>query len=280
VWYRIYFEKHPAVELSENNFPDIDEFKARFLSLMKGPQASSNATANIASTPVYAAASKIAVVIGNSKYDYGGTLLGPKVDAALVSAAFKRLGIPVITINDGRRDQIFSAVREAITRVGESKDGIVYLYYSGHGSPNGEAVLYPVDVANGPIKISELTTMIDQSTASTAFIFLDSVMGTLSNITSRRVAILGAGQTGEMVMDTPEGGIFTKTLTAELMRVSNTPGTKLSFSELADRVTRGVIAQTDNRNRPVALSFSPRIVAVYPTPKGSGRRAGDVMQDE
>lgn len=261
VWFRIYWRDRAAIQMSVNQFPDIDAFRDRFFGAVVRPRMENfDAVRDRISETAYKNARKIAVVIGNSQYEGIGDLLGVERDARTMSSVFEQLGIEVRLITNGTRAQILQSLQESFDSGNHGNNTVIYIYYAGHGIHEGPASILPTDFTSGPIRISEIAAMADRVDGASTYIFLDTVIGSLADVTSPRIAILAAGQSGELIADTADGGVFTRELAAQLNRLR--PGDVLYFDALAQAVTRSVVQQTRNENRPLALSFSPRIVAV------------------
>src|SRR5258708_24272063 len=75
---------------------------------------------------------RVAVVIGNAKYEHAGTLVNTINDAHAIAALFTKAGFDVV---DERRDvgvvEFKRAVREFLNSAGNADIAVVY--YSGHG---------------------------------------------------------------------------------------------------------------------------------------------------
>jgi hypothetical protein len=75
---------------------------------------------------------RIALVIGNSAYAGKAALVNPANDAAAISATLKTLGFSVVELKDGSLVQMSDAVAKVRDSL-KGKQGIVMLYYAGHG---------------------------------------------------------------------------------------------------------------------------------------------------
>jgi uncharacterized caspase-like protein len=93
-----------------------------------------------------AAATKVALVIGNAAYDHVPALKNPGNDARDMCAALSRLGFQTLCHTDLRDRAAFDArVGEYLARLGPSTVGVVF--YSGHGVQAGGAnFLIPTQV--------------------------------------------------------------------------------------------------------------------------------------
>jgi hypothetical protein len=88
---------------------------------------------------------RVALLIGNQNYRYGGTLSNPASDAQLLATALRDVGFQSVTTKiDLTREQTMQALREFATAA-DSADWAV-VYYSGHGMEfNGVNYIIPVD---------------------------------------------------------------------------------------------------------------------------------------
>lgn len=88
---------------------------------------------------------RVALVIGNTKYQYSAALQNPANDARLLASILEAVGFQSITLKlDLTREQVVQALREFAT-VADSADWAV-IYYSGHGIEfGGVNYLVPVD---------------------------------------------------------------------------------------------------------------------------------------
>jgi uncharacterized caspase-like protein len=100
-----------------------------------------------AETVAAARPSRVALVIGNSRYpDAGAPLVQPVNDIRALSATLRRDGFDVEAVEDGRRDDITRAVERLKSKI--NPDTVVMLYFGGFGIQAGrESYMIPVDAA-------------------------------------------------------------------------------------------------------------------------------------
>lgn len=100
-----------------------------------------------AETVAAARPSRVALVIGNSRYpDAGAPLVQPVNDIRALSATLRRGGFDVEAVEDGRRDDITRAVERLKSKI--NPDTVVMLYFGGFGIQAGrESYMIPVDAA-------------------------------------------------------------------------------------------------------------------------------------
>ncbi|WP_058320278.1 caspase family protein [Sinorhizobium sp. GL28] len=92
------------------------------------------------------AAKRVALLIGNEKYEATSPLNNPANDVELMKASFEEAGFDTVTtVHDVSRQDMVKALREFEDLATGAEVAIVY--YSGHGMEmNGENFLLPVDV--------------------------------------------------------------------------------------------------------------------------------------
>jgi hypothetical protein len=100
------------------------------------------------------AAERIALVIGNGKYQHIGVLKNPPMDVRLVSAALEDVGFDVTTRIDAGEDDMIDSLHAFSDKIDAAgKDTIGLFYFAGHGiNYAGNNWLIPVDakVRRGP----------------------------------------------------------------------------------------------------------------------------------
>ena len=93
------------------------------------------------------AANRLALVIGNSKYQNTSPLKNPSNDADLIGGKLSEIGFDVLTQKDitlAGTQKLINTFAKKIKNIGE--DGIVLFFYAGHGIQyNGENFIVPVD---------------------------------------------------------------------------------------------------------------------------------------
>lgn len=221
-----------------------------------------------------AAAKKVALVIGNSAYQFAGALPNPRGDAEAVAAELERLGFEVTRGLDLDR----SGMADTMRRFGDSLSGadVALLFYAGHGlQVEGENYLIPVDAkltaeSDLHFQTVPLHLLLDQLERAprTNLVFLDAcrdnpLMQTLARAMgpsrstaslSRGLARVDAGigtliayatQPGNVALDGEgEHSPFATALLAHL----DAPG--LEVRQMLTRVRQDVIAATDGKQVP------------------------------
>ncbi len=166
----------------------------------------------VISTNYALSANRLALVIGNSKYQHTSPLKNPANDADLISGKLREIGFEVLTSKDvslsGAR-QVINNFAKKIRDIGD--DGIVMFYYAGHGIQyNGENFIVPTDanlqsdtdiILQG-INTSIILKIIELSGAKTNVIVLDACRNNPFTAVSRSVS------KGLARIDSPSGSFI------------------------------------------------------------------------
>ncbi len=210
---------------------------------------------------------RIALVIGNSKYQNTVQLANPGNDTRAVAQLLNSAGFEVISATDLSHNQMIQAVQAFSGRIaGRGPNTVAMVYYAGHGVQlAGENYLVPVDA-----KVSSEPDLVNGS------LRLVDVMATLEAIPSRmRIVILDACRNnpfpalneagrGLAIVDAPKGSIVaystapgTEALdgtgdhspfTAAFLRLANEKN--LPIEQLFKRIRLDVGNSTDGQQTP------------------------------
>ena len=91
-------------------------------------------------------ATRQALVIGNSEYEYAGRLRNPVNDARAIGSTLQQLGFEVTTLTNLDQRQMERSIKQFGRQLRDSK-GVGFFYYAGHGMQfNGENYLLPTDI--------------------------------------------------------------------------------------------------------------------------------------
>jgi len=264
------------------------------------------------------AATRIALVIGNSDYAQLGTLPNPKNDARAINQALSDLGFSSRLVLDATEQTLRREIIDFSARSEGASTALVY--YAGHGAQvAGENYLIPVDMDTpkreadiqfSAIKVNDLISSIK---SNVKLVFLDACRDNpvlykyLSKgrgaSYARGLAPVRAEQAGEQ----PEGGIFIafatgagdvavdgkgehSPFTEALLRYIHKP---ISIDDMFSLVTRDVREATHNAQRPYKYASLETIVCLPPScgrtpsePKARARigesqiaRKGDAARD-
>ncbi len=157
-------------------------------------------------------ANRLALVIGNSNYDFTASLKNPANDAELIGGKLSSIGFDVMMKKDVNRIEIQQLINDFAKKIKEvGDDAIVLFYYAGHGIQfNGVNYMVPVDadlksdtdiILQG-INASVVLKIIELSGAKTNIVVLDACRNNPFPAVSRAV-----GQ-GLARMDSPSGSFI------------------------------------------------------------------------
>jgi Caspase domain len=165
-----------------------------------------------------AAEQRVALVIGNSKYQNTAPLANPDNDAQSVAELLNAAGFEVIAATDLSQDDMIKVVQDFSTKIGEhGPDTVAMIYYAGHGvQVAGENYLIPVDA-----KIASPSDLVDHS------LRLVDLMATLETIPSRlRIVMLDSCRTNPFpnIVDDGRGLAIVDAPLHSIVGYSTSPG--------------------------------------------------------
>ena len=162
---------------------------------------------------------RIALVIGNSKYQSGSKLQNPENDAKAISQKLTGLGFNVIERIDANQGDLRAAVAQFGSSVQSQDFEVALFYYAGHGiQVAGKNYLMPVDIS--PQSEMELKVL-----AVSADEILDQMSSNDENSQRTNIMILDACR------DNPLSRTWTRSSGAKgLAGMSAPPGTLITFS--------------------------------------------------
>ena len=163
---------------------------------------------------------RVALVIGNSKYQNVVQLPNPDNDAQSVAQLLNSAGFEVIAATDLTQNDMIKVVQDFSARVAaRGPNTVAMVYYAGHGVQlAGENYLIPVDA-----KISSPSDLIDNS------LRLVDLMATLEAIPSRlRIVVLDACRNNPFpaVNDAGRGLAIVDAPNGSIVGYSTAPGTE------------------------------------------------------
>lgn len=217
-------------------------------------------------------ARRVALVIGNSAYEYATPLANPKNDANALAAALERLGFEVVKGVDLKRSEFERTVRD-FARTVRGADAAL-LFYAGHGlQVNGRNYLAPIDAklsdeVDLEFEALRLETVLSQMEreVKTNLVFLDACrdnplarnlarsMGTRSASVGRGLARVDSGIGTLIAFATEPGNVAldgdgnNSPFTSALLKHIETPG--LDIAQMMRRVRRDVMKLTAERQVP------------------------------
>jgi len=216
----------------------------------------------VASTPavVPAFGRRVALVIGNSKYEHVGALPNAINDAKALASSLEATGFQSVTLKyDLSRDQLATALSE-FARVADSADWAA-VYYSGHGIEyRGTNYMIPVDARLKVDRDIDLEA-VDVGKVSSA----------IDGARKLRLIILDACRDNPF-MEQMKRSVATRSITRGLGRVEPDAGTLIVYA-----AKHGEIAlDGDGSNSPFAAALLQRIQ----TPNIELRRLFDLVRDD
>ena len=198
-------------------------FAAGLLSFAQSPALAQTRTAELDRIQAPAQAlpapeQRVALVIGNAKYENTRPLTNPDNDAQSVAEFLNSAGFDVIAATDVTQNDLIRVVQDFSDKVAEhGPDTVAMIYYAGHGvQVAGENYLIPVDA-----RISTPTDLINNS------IRLVDVMATLESIPSRlRIVMLDSCRNNPFpsIDDAGRGLALVDAPTRSIVGYSTAPG--------------------------------------------------------
>lgn len=195
---------------------------------------------------------RIALVIGNEKYDGSmGSLSNPVNDAVLIGATLRSLGFDVEILTDASQADMKRAVRRLGDRLADAGDNATGLfYYAGHGVQSGGAnYLIPVgaaidaesDLELEAVSAASILSQLEETYVSTRIVILDACR----NMPLRRRT--RDGSRGLARMDTPNGSF---------VAYSTSPGnTATDGGGIHSPFAEALAAQMLVPDRPIEVTF-------------------------
>jgi TPR repeat protein len=249
------------------------------------------AAASVPARAEDAAASRLALVVGNSSYDNLPGLKNAASDAALIRKSLAKVGFDVQFVKDAGLDQFGKALDAFAARV--KPGSVVVVYYVGHGvQVNGENYLVPVDARlKDAVDLPKVTmgaqTILDrlaEAGASTVIFILDAcrdnpfvdakspnanadtIMPGLARISSQAAGTLIAFSTspGSVAHDgAGDNGPYATALSEELTQ----PG--LSIEQVFRETRARVVVMTGGDQVPWESSSLLQDIVLQPKPGGA-----------
>jgi WD40 repeat protein len=209
---------------------------------------------------------RIALVIGNSKYQQVSKLPNPINDANDMAATLRELGFEVILRTDASLQDMDSALSEFSRKL--HGGGVGAFFYAGHGvQMDGENYLIPVDaklriktdIAYEALPVGKILGRMEEADNQTNIVILDACRnnpfgrgwsrslesGLAQIIAPSGTFIAYATSPGKLAEDGEEGN---GTFTQYILKYIKTP--KLSIESLFKQVRQGVAIQTKNHQVP------------------------------
>ena len=153
----------------------------------------------------------MALVIGNSKYLYGGSLLNPVNDARAMKIALENLGFKVIKYENSNQRTLKKAMDEFGIKLKDYNVGL--FFYAGHGvQVKGNNYLIPIDaklenendVEYDTVRADRVLAKMESAGSKTNIVILDACRDNPFERSWRR----GAKGNGLAFMNAPSGSII------------------------------------------------------------------------
>jgi|GEM_PF-2075601 len=208
---------------------------------------------------------RVALVIGNSRYQTVSELSNPANDAKDIAMALKELGFEVTTVLDADKKQMNIALDKFSSTLTQGTVGV--FYYAGHGMQlNGENYLIPIDAQlheekDARYETLELGKVQDaMEKAKISIIILDACRNNpfsrrwYRGISSRGLASVEAVKGSFIAFSTAPGQVAEDgvgkngTFTLNLLKYLKTPN--LSIENLFKKTRIAVIEATNNKQLP------------------------------
>jgi uncharacterized caspase-like protein len=167
--------------------------------------------------PVFAAQSdRIALIIGNSKYQHLNTLPNAINDAKEIEISLRKIGFSTSILIDSSD----AASRRELRKFSEKSESatIALVFYAGHGAQvNGENFILPVDIEipnrESDIQLSSIKVddVINSLRSKTKVVFLDACRDNpalLKSLSKGRGAFRGGLAPAKNVLDESSSGLF------------------------------------------------------------------------
>lgn len=186
---------------------------------------------------------RIALVIGNSKYNNAPLLPNPQRDAEMVADALKRTGFAEVTLQTDLGKEALSAALKSFSRSAQSADWAV-VYFAGHGMEiGGINYLIPVDA----------TLERDRDVEFEA-VPLNQVLNVVAGATALRLVVLDACRINPFA-NSMKRQLATRAVERGFARTEPTPGTLVVYAAKDGEVA----SDGDGSNSPFSLAFAKNI---------------------
>ena len=248
---------------------------------------------------------RLALVIGNSKYTDLPRLKNPANDARAIVDALRDVGFDVTLVTDASETNIRRAVRKFADQ--SDQVDVALVYYAGHGAQvNGENYLLPVDMeiphTEADIELSSLKVddLLNSIRSPTKIVFLDACRDNpalFKNLVKGRGAIatgLAPTDASHLTRLKPGGGVFIAYATdagsvALEGEGEHSPFTQallrnlkksISIDDMFSFVTKEVSQVTKGMQRPYKYASLENIICLTGTCSGTTPApAADIIQE-
>jgi uncharacterized caspase-like protein len=213
---------------------------------------------------------RLALVLGNAKYEAVTALDNPANDAADLARALRRIGFEVIEQRDASREMMAKAVRDFSERLRDAD--VALFFYAGHGlQMNGKNYLLPVDarietaadVRFNTINLGDIQQEMEGNGRANIIIldacrnnpFVEKLSRGGRGVTTRGLGRIDATGKGSLIVYSTQpnnvaldGSGRNSPFTEALLKHVGTPG--LEVRQMISKVRGDVLEVTDQRQRP------------------------------
>lgn len=256
----------------------------------------------ISFSPVFASAEKIALIIGNSKYQNLGSLNNTTNDAKLIEKNLKEIGFKTQIILDANEQQTRKVIRNFA--IESENTNIALIFYAGHGAQVfSENYLLPTDIdipkRESDIQLSgiKVDDIINSIHSKVKVVFLDacrdnpalikslskgrgSYQGGLapaknSSLTdnSSGIFVAYATDSGNVALD---GNEKNSPFTVALAKYIKEP---ISIDDMFSKVTKEVRQKTDNAQKPYKYASLDGVVCLTSVCGGSSNISSTISKE-
>jgi caspase domain-containing protein len=263
-----------------------------------GTPASSERQADGPAPVISARDTRLALVIGNSKYTNLAKLANPSNDAEAIANALGKMGYAPRLLLDASEQELRREIRKFAAE--SNKADVALVFYAGHGAQlNGENYLLPADIdipqTEADIQLSGLKVddLVNSIRSNTKIVFLDAcrdnpaLFKNLAKGRGGRAAGLAPTVGSSLDRGKPGGGIFIayatdsgsiaadgagkhSPFTQALLRYLRQP---VSIDDMFSLVTKEVLMVTNNAQRPYKYASLESIVCLTGPCPGSAPAA-------
>ena len=247
---------------------------------------------------------RIALVIGESRYENLPKLLNPEKDARSVAETLQKMGYNTQLLLDASEDGIRKEIRKFASE--SNKADVAVVFYAGHGAQlNGSNYLLPIDIdiphTEADIQFAGLKVydLINSIRSNTKIVFLDACRDNpalFKNLVNGRGSTpvgLAPASASSFNPTKPGGGIFIayatdagavaddghgehSPFTQALLRNMQEP---ISIDDMFSKVTKEVRFVTKNAQRPFKYASLENIICLTPACSGTPAAVvGDIVQ--
>ena len=254
------------------------------------------------STDISIVKKRIALVVGNSAYQYATPLENPANDATDISQSLRAAGFQVTTLVDSNRGALLDAINKFGEQLAISEGGVGLFYYAGHGIQlDGQNYLIPVDAQitkahqarSQAVDAHAILAEMDYARSGFNIVILDACRNNPFKFSGRGASrslrsglaemknapnntlIAFATEPGNVASDgSGKNGVYTKHLLKQLSQ----PG--LTITEIFQQVRKGVRVETSGDQLPWINASTEEKFYFYPPSASVGGTNADTGAED